>query len=120
VIVIRPALYPIIGRILLAGLAAEARQGRAPNPEVAHLAHQLRDVTPTRRPPGLLDRHEAAAHLGVSVTTVDRLRKRGDLVATYVGAAPRFHLDDLDRVRPSRQSSSPVATRRHEPPDPVG
>ena len=93
-IVIRPALYPIIGRILLAGLAAEARQGRAPNPEVAHL--------------------------GVSVTTVDRLRKRGDLVATYVGAAPRFHLDDLDRVRPSRQSSSPVATRRHEPPDTGG
>lgn len=43
----------------------------------------------------LLTSREVAEALRVSERTLRRLVRQGDLVATYVGRLPRFHVDDV-------------------------
>lgn len=48
-------------------------------------------------PTPLLSRREAAARLGVSVTTLDKLRRRGEVRDTPVGGCVKIHSSELDR-----------------------
>jgi hypothetical protein len=55
--------------------------------------------------PALLDRSDIARRLGVSPSTVDRLRREG-MPATFVCSSPRFELDRcLDWLRAHSQPS---------------
>jgi excisionase family DNA binding protein len=48
------------------------------------------------RPLPLLDKTEAAAHLGVSIRTLERLVKDKELSPIYITRHPRFTYDDLN------------------------
>jgi excisionase family DNA binding protein len=51
----------------------------------------------------LLTRAEVAGLLKLSVRTIDRMRRRGWLVASKVGAAVRFVADDVFRFLAGRR-----------------
>ena len=52
----------------------------------------------------LLDKHQAARILRVSIKTLDRLRQQGLLQAVKVRGCVRFHLDDIEQfVRDRRR-----------------
>lgn len=49
----------------------------------------------SERPLPLLNKAEAAAHLGVSIRTIERLVREKELAPIYVRRHPRFSYDDL-------------------------
>ena len=53
----------------------------------------------------LLDKKEAANILGVSVSTIDNLRRDGFLTPTRFGKAVRFKLSDLYELADKRKAS---------------
>jgi excisionase family DNA binding protein len=64
-------------------------------PQLQAIADELRDLR-RQVSPGLFDVREAAARLGVSVVTVRRMVRRGELPSRKVGRSIRV---DLDGVR---------------------
>lgn len=60
----------------------------------------------SRQTKSLLSTREAASFLGVSIATVTRLARAGDLNAEFQGDGPRgqriFHVDELSRVAAER------------------
>ena len=50
----------------------------------------------SERPPPLLKKAEAAAHLGVSIRTLERLVRDRELHPVYIRRHPRFTYDDLN------------------------
>ena len=55
-------------------------------------------------PTAVLDAREAAAYLAVSMTTLYRMIRRGELPHTRVGRNIRFRVDDLDAYLEERTS----------------
>ena len=51
---------------------------------------------------------DAAAYLGVSVSMVDLLARRGELSPRYIGRARVFLIEDLDRFLESAPSARPA------------
>lgn len=47
--------------------------------------------------PALLNRSEAAEHLAVGVTTIDSLRRAGEIKTVEIGGNPKYRKADLDR-----------------------
>lgn len=52
----------------------------------------------TDRPLPLLNKTEAAAHLGVSLRTLERLMREKELHPIYITRHPRFSYDDLNAL----------------------
>lgn len=75
-----------------AGVSADGRPYRVSDPEQIYLLVQRRDW---ERVPMMLANSEAAAILGVSVSTVDRMCARGDLMAVRCGRMWRINRDYL-------------------------
>jgi excisionase family DNA binding protein len=53
----------------------------------------------------LVTREEAARLLSVSPSTIDQLRRDGELEVVYIGSAPRFPVEGLRRFCESRRES---------------
>ena len=64
-----------------------------------------KQTEPTRR--GLQGK-DAAVYLGISVSMVDLLVKRGELSPRYVGRARLFLIEDLDRFLEASPSARPA------------
>ncbi len=80
--------------------------------EEGHAPQGLKDVLePENRRQRLLPISAAAAYLGVSRATVERLVSRGQLPVVKVGASTRYDVEDLDgfiatnRFRDRRRSA---------------
>ena len=51
---------------------------------------------PAPRRPEMLDKQDLARYFGVSVDTIERLVKAGELAAVRIGSQVRFTLEDVD------------------------
>ena len=60
----------------------------------------------------LLDRHEAAEFLGVSVRTIDEQTANGSLKCVRIGRAVRFRPETLDSYTEANESAIPPKRRR--------
>lgn len=56
-------------------------------------------------PDRLINKKEAANLLGVSVSTIDNMRRDGFLIPYRFGKAVRFRLSDLDELAEKRRAS---------------
>lgn len=72
--------------------------------ELAALAESIATAVADRlaNQPRLIDRHALAVHLGVSVPTIDRLRRNGQITSISVGSRilfdPNSVIEDLREV----------------------
>jgi excisionase family DNA binding protein len=55
----------------------------------------------------LVTREEAARLLSVSPSTIDQLRRDGELEVVYIGSAPRFPVEGLRRFCEARARAGP-------------
>jgi excisionase family DNA binding protein len=68
----------------------------------------------------LLDRHQAAAQLGVSLRTIDNLISSGDLSAIHIGRAVRIRPSALEYFCEANESRRNPKTGRRALPRPKG
>ena len=73
---------------------------------LCHIAGIRQSVGMTRQTKSLLTSAEAASFLGVSIATLHRLARSGDLEEVHKGTGLRgprvFHVDELSRVATER------------------
>jgi excisionase family DNA binding protein len=53
--------------------------------------------------PVTIDRRQVAARVGCSLTTIERLRRRGKLDSIKVGANVRYRIEDVQRLLNERR-----------------